>query len=208
MTVPRAIAVLIAALLSIPAAGAADAPAALVLRVQGEASAVESGGIRRLSAGDPVMAGETLRTGAASRLEVRFADGMALTLSDGSEMAVTAFAWRPGTAEGRAELALAAGSFLLETGAVGKLPDHPLTVRTPLASVGVRGTRFWGGPLDAPLAVLLLEGRIVVGNAVGTVELGNPGEGTSVAAPGTAPRPPSFWGDERIKRALELVTFR
>lgn len=207
MTVPRLLAVLLAALLSAPAA-AADAPAALVLRVQGEASAVESGGTRRLTVGDPVRAGDTLRTGSDSRLELRFADGMDLILSDGAEMAVTAFAWTPAVAEGKAELALAAGSFLLETGAVGRLPDHPLTVRTPLASVGVRGTSFWGGPLDAPLAVLLLDGRVVVSNAGGMVELATPGEGTSVAEPGGAPRPPSFWGDERIKRAFATVGFR
>lgn len=189
------------------AAGAGE-PAGRVLRLQGEAVAAEPAGSRPLAAGDPVRAGDTLRTGRESRLEVRFADGMTLTLSDGAEMAVAAFSWSPDRAEGRAELALAAGAFLLETGAVGRLPDHPLTVRTPQASVGVRGTRFWGGPLDAPLAVLLLEGRVVVSNAAGAVELGTPGEGTSATDSGTAPRPPSFWGEARIRRAFETVSFR
>ena len=110
-------------------------------------------------------------------------------------------------AAGRAQLALAQGSFLLQTGSVGKLPDHPLTVRTPLASVGVRGTRFWGGPLDAPLSVLLLDGKVVVTSPAGSVELGTPGEGTSVTEPGAAPRPPSFWGEQRIQRAFATVNF-
>lgn len=189
-----------------PAAWAAE-PAGKVVRLQGSAEARQGAAIRPLAAGDPVSAGETLRTGPGSRLLVQFADGMELTLGGGAEMAVAAFDWNAAQAAGKAELALAEGSFLLRTGAVGKLPDHPLTVKTPLASVGVRGTQFWGGPLDDPLAVLLLEGRIVVTTAAGSVELGTPGEGTSVSAPGGAPRPPSFWGGERIGRAFATISF-
>lgn len=189
-----------------PAAWAAE-PAGKVIRLQGSAEARLGAAIRPLAAGDPVSAGETLRTGPGSRLLVQFADGMELTLGDGAEMAVAAFDWNAAQAAGKAELALAGGSFLLRTGAVGKLPDHPLTVKTPLASVGVRGTQFWGGPLDDPLDVLLLEGRIVVSTAAGSVELGTPGEGTAVTAPGNAPRPPAFWSEQWLQRAFATVSF-
>lgn len=178
-----------------------------VIRLRGAAQARDGAVSRPLAAGDPVRSGETLRTGPGSRLLVQFSDGMELTLSDGAEMTLAAYEWSPDRTAGKAELALSEGSFLLQTGAVGKLPGHPLTVKTPLASVGVRGTRFWGGPLDAPLSVLLIEGRVVVSSAAGSVELGTPGEGTSVARPGEAPRPPSFWGEERINRAFATVSF-
>lgn len=189
-----------------PGARAAE-PAGKVVRVQGSAEAREGTATRPLAAGDPIRAGESLRTGPDARLLVQFSDGMELSLSDGAEMAVAAYEWNAPQAAGKAELALARGSFLLQTGAVGKLPDHPLTVKTPLASVGVRGTQFWGGPLDAPLSVLLIEGRVVVSSAAGSVELGTPGEGTSVTEPGAAPRPPTFWGDDRIRRAFATVSF-
>lgn len=188
-----------------PSADAAEA--GKVVRLQGGAEAREGTASRALAVGDPIRAGESLRTGPGSRLLVRFSDGMELSLSDGAEMAVTDFRWDEARATGAAELALAQGSFLLRTGAVGKLPDHPLTVKTPLASVGVRGTQFWGGPLDAPLAVLLIEGRVVVSSPTGSVELGTPGEGTSVSGPGKAPMAPSYWGAERIGRAFATVSF-
>ncbi len=184
----------------------APANAATVTRLQGSAQAVEAAGSRILAAGDPVHRGDRLRTGPASRLQLRFADGMELTLSDGAEMVVDEFAWAPATAEGKAGLSLIQGSFLLETGQVGKLPDHPLVVKTPVASVGVRGTRFWGGPLDALLNVLLLEGRVVVTTPSGSVEL-SPGQGTGVTAVGAAPMPPSAWEAERIGRAFATVSF-
>ena len=189
------------------AAVAAAEPVATVIRVQGSVQARDQSGSRVLAAGDPVQLGDRLSTGSRARLEVHFQDGMELTLSDGAEMAVSAFAWNAAAATGRAELSLVQGAFLLQTGAVGKLPDHPLTVKTPLASVGVRGTRFWGGPLDAPLSVLLIEGRVVVSNATGAVELTEPGQGTSVLDPGGQPAAPSYWGDERVKRAFATVSF-
>ncbi|WP_152426905.1 FecR family protein [Paramagnetospirillum caucaseum] len=206
MPVPHMLLALVLGLILLaPGAGAQEV--GKVVRLQGSAEAREAAAARPLAVGDPIRRGESLRTGPGARLLVQFIDGMELTLSDGAEMAVAAFAWNAAQAAGAAELALVEGSFLLRTGAVGKLPDHPLTVKTPLASVGVRGTQFWGGPLDDPLSVLLLEGRIVVTTAAGSVELGTPGEGTSVAGPGGAPLPPSFWGDDRIRRAFATVGF-
>ncbi|KIL99290.1 hypothetical protein CCC_03508 [Paramagnetospirillum magnetotacticum MS-1] len=202
--------VLIAALLSlailVPQVRAEDA--GKVVRLQGRAEASDGRASRSLAVGDPVRVAESLRTGPGSRLLVHFDDGMELTLSDGAEIVVAAFQWDRAKETGKAELALAQGAFLLRSGAVGKLADHPLTVKTPLASVGVRGTQFWGGPLDAPLSVLLIEGAIVVSSPSGSVELGTPGEGTSVSDAGSAPMPPSYWGAERIGRAFSTVSFK
>jgi hypothetical protein len=184
-----------------PSARAMDA--AMVLRLQGEAWA----DARPLAVGDPLRVGELLKTGPGARLEVRFADGMDLVLGEAAGMRVDAFAWVPETAGGSAKLFLESGAFLLETGQVGKLPDHPLEVRTPIASVGVRGTRFWGGPLGSLFDLLLLEGRVVVRSAGGVVELGQPGQGTSLSGPDEPPHQPTNWGDERVKRAFATVSF-
>ncbi|CAA7615854.1 conserved exported hypothetical protein [Candidatus Terasakiella magnetica] len=178
-----------------------------VARIQGTAEAQDGTVSRPLGADAEIRAGDRLRTGAGSRLELHFSDGMQLTLSDGAEMVVDEFVWAPAAAQGKAALSLVSGSFLLQSGAVGKLPDHPLTVKTQVASVGVRGTRFWGGPLGDPMNVLLLEGRIVVSNAAGSVDLDSPGAGTAITAPGTAPQPPSRWPDERVARAFATVSF-
>jgi len=207
MPVRRALVTLILGGILLASGALAAEPAGKVVRLQGSAEARDGTHSRPLAAGDPIRTGESLRTGPDARLLVQFSDGMELSLSDGAEMAVAAYEWNAAQAAGKAELALAQGSFLLQTGAVGKLPDHPLTVKTPLASVGVRGTQFWGGPLEAPLSVLLIEGRVVVTSAAGSVELGTPGEGTSVTEPGAAPQPPIFWGEDRIRRAFATVSF-
>ena len=181
--------------------------AAAIMRIQGQAQAVENAGSRVLAVGDPVRQGDRLRTGPQARLWLRFADGMELTLGESAEMVVETFAWGPARSQGKAGLDLVQGTFLLETGLVGKLPDHPLVVRTPLASIGVRGTRFWGGPLDSPLNVLLLEGRVVVTSPAGSVELNEPGAGTSLSGPDEIPHAPSQWTSDQVGRAFATISF-
>ncbi|MBI3445808.1 MAG: FecR domain-containing protein [Magnetospirillum sp.] len=188
-------------------AGARAESVATVIRIQGEAQASDQSGSRPLAIGDPVQRGDRLTTGIRSRLEIHFRDGMELVLSDGAAMTVSAFEWAPASSAGKAELTLAEGAFLLQTGAVGKLPDHPLTVKTPLASVGVRGTRFWGGPMDAPFNLLLIEGKVVVSTPAGSVDLTESGQGTMISGGGEKPQPPSYWGEERIRRAFATVSF-
>lgn len=201
-------------------AGIADAaPAGSVLRVQGRAEALAPDGARALVPGGGVATGETLRTGEESRLEVRLLDGTVLTLGAEAHLVVDQLVYDPAGPGGSGTLRLVEGAFLLAGGALAKLDGHPLTVRTPTASIGIRGTRFWGGPLAGlspagpvpdPLAfgVLLLEGRITVANEAGRVDLDDPGAGTTVERPGAAPSPPARWSDERVRNAFATVTFR
>lgn len=181
--------------------------AAAIIRMQGQTQAVDPAGARILAVGDPVRPGDHLRTGPQARLWLRFTDGMELTLGENAEMVVEGFSWSPAMGQGKADLGLVQGTFLLESGLVGKLPDHPLVVRTPLASVGVRGTRFWGGPLDSPLNVLLLEGRVVVTSPAGSVELNEPGAGTSLSGPDEIPHSPTVWSSDQVARAFATVSF-
>lgn len=46
----------------------------------------------------------------------------------------------------------------------------------------MRGTEFWGGPINAKYGVLLLEGEVTVSNQAGSVTLSAPGQGTDIAS--------------------------
>ena len=80
---------------------------------------------------------------------------------------------------------------------------------TPVAAIGVRGTEFWGGPIDAQvLGVFLIEGAVRVSNAAGAQILNRPGQGTNIARPGAAPGPITFWPQDKVNRAIVAVTFQ
>jgi hypothetical protein len=92
---------------------------------------------------------------------------------------------------------------------VSKLASADVSVTTPVAIVGIRGTEFWGGPIDdQALGVFLLEGAVSVSNAAGQQILSRPGQGTNIAAPGTAPGPVTVWPADKVNRAIATVTFR
>ena len=81
-----------------------------------------------------------------------------------------------------------AGAFRFLSGQVSKLARSDVAVTTPFATVGIRGTEFWAGPIDDQvLGVFLIEGAVSVSNAAGRADPEPPGQGTNIATPGAAP---------------------
>lgn len=174
-----------------------------VTRLQG--SAFDGG--RALSTDAVVDEGARLRTLAQSRLEVLFRDGTTIALGPDAEMVVDRYVFDPKAEKGLALFGIPKGAFLVRTGLIAALPDRPLKVATPVATIGIRGTEFWGGPLDHPLDVLVLKGAIAVTTPSNVVQV-QAGQGISVPVPGLATTNPVAWPDEKIRRAFETVTFR
>ena len=74
------------------------------------------------------------------------------------------------------------------SGQASKLASADVSVTTPVAVVGIRGTEFWGGPIDdQALGIFLIEGSVSVSNGAGQQILNLPGQGTT--SPRRAPRP-------------------
>ena len=84
------------------------------------------------------------------------------------------------------------------------LKQHNIAVSTPVADIGVRGTQFWGGPLDK-YGVLVLEGEITVSNQAGRVTLSGAGQGTDIPSPLDPPGEVKPWSEEKIARAVATV---
>ena len=201
--------VLLAAAIPAKAAetAAPTAIAAIVGRVKGDATAMGSGSPHALAPGDGVQAGWRVRTGDGGRLELAFTDGTAITLGQNADLTIDDFTYLPAAGRGNARFAIAQGAFLVVTGSVGKLPDRPFHVVTPLASIGIRGTTFWGGRLYDPLNVLVLDGAITVENPAGRVEMTTARLGTAIHAVGSAPTPPKAWPEDDIADAMAMVSF-
>jgi hypothetical protein len=203
---------LLAAFLTLPGAARAWAAEGRVVggvaRIQGQVSAERGGMGRMLAQGSPVREGDRLRTEPEARLEVQFLDGTVVTLSGDTVFSLDAFALDQDQRRGDALFTLAAGAFRAVTGVTASERAH-LQVQTPLATIGIRGTDFWGGWLDAAgFGVLLLSGREVsVANRVGTVVLDRPGLGVTVPAADEPMAPPVQWPQEKLGRAVRTVTF-
>ena len=202
--------VIVVMLLSGLAGGQATAQEAIgtVSRIQGEASGTSGGATQALDLNVSVFLNEVISTGEAARLEVTFADKTRLTLGERAKLSLDKYVFNPAASSGTIKFGVV-GAFRFISGQVSKLATTDVSMTTPAATVGIRGTEFWGGPIDnQALGVFLIEGAVLVSNAAGQQILSQPGQGTNIATPGAAPGPVTFWPSDKVNRAIATVTFR
>jgi len=179
-----------------------------VSRIQGEASGTRGGATRALGLNSSVFRNETVVTAETARLEVTLTDNTRLTLGEKAKLTLDTYVFDSAARRGTIKFGLI-GAFRFVSGQVSKLASADASVTTPVAVVGIRGTEFWGGPIDDQvLGVFLIEGAVGVSNAAGQQILNQPGQGTNIAAPGVAPGAVTFWAADKVSRAIATVTFR
>jgi hypothetical protein len=189
-------------------ANAADTTIGSVTRVQGEATWMSGRTPEALVTGAPVFSNQKVSTGDAARLELTFLDGTQLTIGEHASMILDTFVYDPARGDGKLGMTVK-GAFRFVSGKISKQPNKQVAVTTPVATIGIRGTEFWGGPIDGHvLAVYLIDGAVTVTNAKGERVLDAPGEGTDVTEPGALPTAVVIWPQDKIDRALATVTFR
>ena len=179
-----------------------------VSRIQGEVSGTRGGTTGALRLNGPVFPNEIVSTGEAARLEITFADDTRLTLGEKAKLTLDRYVFNPEARSGILKFGVA-GAFRFLSGQLSKLASADASVTTPFATVGIRGTEFWGGPIDNQvLGVFLIQGVVSVSNAAGQQILNQAGQGTNIAAPGNPPGPVTFWPQDKVNRAIATVTFR
>ncbi len=201
-------AVALAAAFAARASLAADTQIGSVTRIQGEAFWRAGSSLAMLSVGAPIFSNQKVGTGANARLELTFDDGTELTLGEHADMTLDTFVYDPAQGTGKMSLAVK-GAFRFVSGQVSKQPNKEVAVTTPVATIGIRGTEFWGGPIDDQvLGVFLIDGAVTVTNTAGEQVLDAPGQGTNIATPGAAPGAVTLWPQAKVDRAIATVTFR
>ncbi|MFQ5971745.1 MAG: FecR domain-containing protein [Alphaproteobacteria bacterium] len=195
--------------LSIPAPGAeAQTIAGSVARLRGDAEASQGDATRRLAIGATIFVGDEIATGSNTRLELRMIDGTVVTLGDDTQLTIDEFLYNAETEEGRGVFGIATGVFRAITGAITKLREPELTVNTPVATIGIRGTDFWGDQKADRLQLALLSGGpITVENAAGRLELVAQKELTVVTSQDAPPSETVILTDEQLQAAAATVAF-
>ena len=100
----------------------------------------DDGSARTLRRGSSIYAGDTLITGVGGITQVRMLDGGLLALRKNTTFKIEEFAYQ--TPEDRSFFALLRGGFRTITGKLGKKDKNNYQVRTPVATIGIRGTHY------------------------------------------------------------------
>lgn len=128
--------------LAVATSGAlAQAPAGQVTHLQGMATAQQpNGSFRFLNQGDTVLEGDTLSTTERGFAVLTLRDGSKYTLRPATAFTIERFSH--GEGDESAWLKLAKGGVRVITGLVGKRNPSGVELRTPTATIGIRGTSF------------------------------------------------------------------
>ena len=178
----------------------------IVKKVENEAAIVVASAARPAVVGMAVHLKDELRTGAQGRMLVVFRDDTELTLGEKASVVIDRYVYNPDKGIGETFLQTTRGAFRFATGRMEELKEKTIVISTSFADIAVRGTEFWGGPIDAKYGVLLLEGEIIVANQAGRVTLAKTVEGTNIATPLDPPSEPKIWPESKVSRAIETVT--
>jgi len=126
---------------------------------------------------DELVSDEALRTNRNSSIAVRFVDGSELSLEAQSEVVLSDYVFDPQAAASTGVINLNVGLFHFNS---NEIPDGGLTLKTPVATIGVRGTDYEAyvcdpGVCDAvtPSGEVVSEGLSMGVNA-GGIEVNTP----------------------------------
>ena len=156
----------------------------------GNVESVATNGSRHsLSKGAEINAGETISTAAGARAQVRFADGGFVSLQPNTQFRVDEFNYKNKTdGEEKGFFSLLKGGFRAITGAIGHANKQTYRVKTPAATLGIRGTGYNMVLRDDGLFVNVGEGAISLSNNAGLLVV-TAGGAAFVANANTAPVP-------------------
>ncbi|MDA0262475.1 MAG: FecR family protein, partial [Proteobacteria bacterium] len=173
-----------------------------VARAQQKVEGHLAGESRLLSRDSLIFLNDSVETGPASRAELALTDQSRLILGEEAQIVIDEFVAGSG---GSTVFKILRGALRYTSGLA--TPSHGIALVTPVATIGIRGTDFWFGPIEGAFGVVLLDGIVEVTNQAGTVVLDEPGEGTLIFGANIAPGEPAIWPDDRRARALATVAF-
>lgn len=157
------------ALVAAPA-GAQPAPVGInaAIRNKVEIRGAATNRVRPAVLRERVMLNDEVRTGAASQLQILLLDRSTFTVGASARIAIDRFVYDPAARSRSMGVSVARGAFRFMSGrALGK-PAGPVTVRTPVASIGIRGTIFEG--VVGEEAVRIAKGEPAVGGKIKSKE--------------------------------------
>ena len=196
-----------------------------VIFASGDIRAENNGEVRTLKRGAYIKAGDKVVTGSGSRSQLRMTDGALFALRPNTKMNFEDYRYNRESKSGSSILSLIKGGFRTITGLIGRYNKKNYSVRTSVATIGVRGTHFGltlcqqndcvdngDGNFEDGLYGSVVDGEIVAKNQAGEFHFTND-EYFQVSGPTDKPRtllkPPGIIFDQakfvRHQKAREKI---
>lgn len=157
-----------------PLSAATRQHSGIIILAVGEVRAIASDHSERpLKRRSKFYSGDIIAVGKGAKAQIRFTDGTLLSLQQNTRIRIDDFSFsgNPSDSSNRNFITLLQGGFRTITGAVGKVNPDAHAVKTPVATIGVRGTVYSVNYHDA-LDVGVYSGKVRISNDSGRIEIG------------------------------------
>jgi hypothetical protein len=121
---------------------ATNNPVGNVKILKGKASIIRNKNVLEAKEGSELFQDDSLKTASASSMSIVFKDDTLISIGPNSELAINEFHFSP--AEGKLSIVtrLLRGTSAYVSGIIGKLSPQSVRFETPVANIGIRGTKF------------------------------------------------------------------
>ena len=180
--------------------------------LQGEVTITHVDGSKVAAAkGTPVYQGDTVVTGKTGNLGIVFADKSTFALGKDGQMVLDEMVYDPGTSSGKMAVNVAEGVFSFVSGQIAKTGADAMVVKTPVATIGIRGTAGAGnaGPEGTPNSFSMLPdpqggqiGEMSIRTSVGIETLNQVFASTAMSSKFNAPSLPTIMPASFVSRAF------
>ncbi len=170
----------------------------------------------RADDGAAVFLGNSIKSAPAAGMQLMLLDETTVTVGEDAELAVDEFVYDPAQNTGKLDMRLVKGTFRLVTGGISDMNPAATTIRTPTATIGIRGTIVLIQVTETGTTVALggpgsnkdsreRVGAVEVTTAKGTVLITRPGFATSFSADGAMSPPRRLTDVESADIAYRLT---
>jgi len=173
----------------------------LVDHTLGEVTATRVDGTTvTLNKDSAIYQGDILETGEDGAVSIVFIDETEFSLGTDGRMVIDELIFDPSSLEGSSTFTVIQGVFVFVSGEIAANNPEEMVVRTPVATIGIRGTKVAGRAAaegDLNVVTLMPEndgvtGTITVSNSTGTVTLSSAFQTTTITSIFNSPEQPSY----------------
>ena len=162
--------------------------------------------------GLPIFKGDQVTTAVDGKLGIVFADNSSFSIGERGNMTIDEMVYDPGTQTGKSVLNIATGVFSFVSGQLAKAGPDSMTLNTPVAVIGIRGTTGAGkaAPSGQPNTFAILPdaagsvGEVSVTTQSGTTTMNVAYQALQVTSPFLPPPTPVVVSQVVMAKAFAL----
>jgi hypothetical protein len=156
-----------------------------------------------------VMLGDTIQTDPESKVHLLLIDNSEFTVGENAHLTIDEYIFdKENLNQNRGRFSILKGAFMFTSGLLSKNDKPDVELKTAYGSIGIRGTKVWGGILDnEEYGILVEEGEITVQTERGRIKV-KEGQGTNLRGARAIPSRAKKWSPDKVQKVKAQIALK